>query len=315
MRTVFLFLHRNDCPILRSACIQCMGGMDMNEPMKLLWSLIPIEHILQDQGTDGIEEIRLYKGQSIQLCFRHKIEILPLIADEELLQTVLDRSTQRSPYAVREMLRRGFLILPGGHRMGICGTGVYGQRELFSLRDISSVNIRIAKAVLGFGTPVADTLWCHPGSALCIGPPGRGKTTLLRDAIRQLSSRFGERIALIDERLEVAACLDGRPQFDLGPTTDVLSAVKKVEGIHMLTRSMNPSRIALDEITAEEDVEAMIRSSYCGVRFLATAHGDDLSDLYRRPIYRRLMESGIFDYVFVIGSDRRVRKEVLCCCG
>jgi len=231
-----------------------------------------------------------------------------------MIQTFLDRCTQRSPYAVREMLRRGFLLLPGGHRIGLCGTGVYKQGELTSLRDISSVNIRIAKEIMGFGTMVADILWSYPGSALCIGPPGRGKTTLLRDTVRQLSSRFGERIALIDERQEVAACLDGYPQFDLGPTTDILSGVRKAEGIQMLTRSLGPSRIALDEITAEEDVDAMIRGSYCGIRFLATAHGSSLSDLKRRPIYRKLLDNHIFDYVFVIGSDRRIQKEVLCYC-
>ena len=286
----------------------------MNEPMKQLLALLPIQYTLQGTELEHIEEIRLRKGHGIQLCYPHKTETLSAVADEDLMQTVLDRSTQRSPHAVREMLRRGFLILPGGHRLGICGTGVYRQGSLMSLRDISSVNIRIARAALGFGTRVADTLWERPGSALCMGPPGRGKTTLLRDVIRQLSTRFGERICLIDERMEVAACLDGYPQFDLGPSTDVLSSVGKAEGIYMLTRSMNPSWIALDEITAEEDVEAMIRSSYCGVRFLATAHGRGLEDLRRRPIYRELIDSGIFHHLFVIESDRRIRKEVLCCC-
>ncbi len=286
--------------------------MDMNEPMKQLLALLPTEHSLEDPQWEGLEEIRLHKGQEIRLCFRHKTKVLCTIADEELMQTLLDRCTQRSPYAVREMLRRGFLILPGGHRLGVCGTGVYRQGSLVSLRDISSVNLRIARAVTGFGTAVADSLWEHPGSALCMGPPGRGKTTLLRDVIRQLSTRFRQRICLIDERSEVAACLNGYPQFDLGPTTDILTAVGKAEGIQMLTRSMNPHWIALDEITAEEDVEAMIRTSHCGVRFLATAHGLGPEDLQRRPIYRELVSSGMFHYLFVIEGDRKIRKEVLC---
>ncbi len=284
----------------------------MNEPMKQLLALLPIQLSHSIWQTDHMEEIRLRRGYGIQLCYSSKVITLSEEADEELMQTLLDRSTQYSPYAVQEMLRRGYLILPGGHRLGICGTGVYRQGNLTSLRDISSVNIRIARAAYGFGTLIADTLWEQPGSALCIGPPGRGKTTLLRDVIRQLSTRFGERICLIDERTEVAACLNGYPQFDLGPSTDVLSAVSKAEGIQMLTRSMNPTRIALDEITAEEDAEAMIRSSYCGVQFLATAHGWDVEDLFRRPIYRKLMDSNIFRHLFIIESDRRIRREVLC---
>lgn len=286
----------------------------MNERMKSLWKYIPIGRIPENQSSEELEEIRLIRGQPIQLCYGQNTVYLPQITDNDMIQTLLDKCTQRSPYSVREMLRRGFLLLPGGHRIGLCGTGVYKHGELASLRDISSVNIRIAKEIIGFGTSVADILWSCPGSALCIGPPGRGKTTLLRDTIRQLSSRFGERIALIDERQEVAACLDGYPQFDLGPTTDILSGVRKADGIQMLTRSLGPWRIALDEITAEEDVDAMIRSSYCGIRFLATAHGSSLSDLKRRPIYRKLLDNHIFDYVFVIGSDRRIRKEALCHC-
>ncbi len=284
----------------------------MTEPLKLLRDLLPIEPALWERNIAYIEEIRLFRGREIQLCYGDRIKLLPHIADDTLMQAILDRSTLRSPYAVTEMLRKGYLILPGGHRIGICGTGIYRDRRLTGLRDISSLNIRIAKAVPGFGTTVADTLWANPGSALCMGPPGRGKTTLLRDVIRQLSSRFHVRISLIDERSEVAACYEGKPQFDLGPTTDVLSSVGKAEGIDMLTRTMGPAWIALDEVTALEDAEAMVRGSYCGVRFLATAHGKDLADLRSRPIYRTLLDGHIFDYLFTIGSDRRIRKEVLC---
>ena len=129
---------------------------------------------------------------------------------------------------------------------------------------------------------------------LLCGAPGSGKTTLLRDLIRQLSDRFGWRICVVDERLELAACASGVPQFRLGAHTDVLSGAPKAAGIELLLRTMNPEWIAVDEITAEADIAAIRRASYCGVRFLATAHAADRRELESRPLYRALLQDGFF---------------------
>ncbi len=287
----------------------------MSEQMDQLLSFLPGAGDGIKKELWDVEEIRMTRGRNIRLCRGRWERELPYIVDEDLLQSVLDRSTNRSPHGVMEMLRRGFLILPGGHRLGICGTGVYREGSLHTLRDISSINIRIARNIQDIGIPIADTLWLAPGSALCMGPPGRGKTTLLRDVIRQLSIRYRETIGVIDERLELAASLDGCPQFDLGPTTDIMSSVRKAEAMDMMIRTMGPTWIALDEITAEEDVDAMIRGSYCGVKFLATAHGNGIRDLETRPIYRRLLESHVFDYLFMITPDRTIQKEELWSCS
>ena len=287
----------------------------MSEPMKQLLAFLSLEEGIFGTDLSGIEEIRLSKGKKIRLSTRNGERELSYYASGDLMEEVIDRSTGRSPHGVMEMMRRGFLILPGGHRLGICGTGVYREGRLNTLRDISSINIRVARTVPGFGRPVAEILWRSPGSALCMGPPGRGKTTLLRDVIRQMSIQYHQRIAVIDERQELAATLDGCPQFDLGPTTDIMSSVGKADAMDMLIRTMGPTWIALDEITAEEDVNAMIRGSYCGVKFLATAHGRGVKDLTSRPVYKRLLSSGVFDYLFYIDSRRIVRKEELWPCS
>ncbi len=257
------------------------------------------------------EEIRLRRGQAITCLSQGTEEILPIITSENLISEVVDIASERSSYAVQDMLKKGFIALGGGHRLGVCGTGVYQRGELQTLKDISSLNLRIARQIRGAADTVADRLWLAPQSSLIIGAPGCGKTTLLRDLIRQMSERFRFRVGVADERIELSGCVGGRIEFDLGSRTDVLSGIRKETAIEMLLRSMNPEWIALDEITAFEDVEAMLRASYCGVRFLATAHATDINELKARPVYRRLLASGIFTNLIQIGKRRSISMEVL----
>ena len=140
-------------------------------------------------------------------------------------------------------------------------------------------------------------------NVLIVSPPGGGKTTFLRELVR-LSSGRGRRVSLVDERGEVAACCGGNPQLPVGKHTDVLSLCPKAKGIELVLRAMGPEWIALDEITAAEDVEAIIRASYSGVRFLATAHAWSRGDLTRRPLYRTLMEAQVFENLVEIRPDR-----------
>lgn len=264
-----------------------------------------------------IEEIRFRIGRQVQVRTDKRMAPLPLLVTRPLLDELTDRAAQRSVYAAQQMLQNGFLILPGGHRLGLCGTAVMHNGEVQTLRAVSSANLRIARELPGIAEDCAGKLWTRPVSTLVYGAPGAGKTTLLRDLIRILSDRQGKRISVVDERLELAACLDGTPQFDLGENSDVLSGVPKECGIAMLLRSMNPQWIALDEITAAQDLEAVLRATYCGVRFLATAHAASREELYARPLYRQLMQSGIFRNLICIRPDHSVmfEKEESPCSG
>ena len=258
------------------------------------------------------EELRFRCGTALRIfsCGKETEELRVLVTSE-LLQSILSAATEQSVYAAQSTIRQGFITLAGGHRLGLCGTAVVKNGEVTTLRDISSMNLRIAGQHLGCADAAADFLWTHPHSCLVIGAPGSGKTTLLRDLIRQISDRFLWRVSIVDERMEVACCTNGRAQFRIGAHTDVLSGVCKQLGIEMLLRTMNPEWIALDEITAEEDVEAMVRASYCGVRFLATAHAVSREELLRRPVYRKLMQARLFDTLITILPNREVRTEVL----
>ena len=246
------------------------------------------------------EELRLRVGRPLSVVFPGG-ELScsgPAVKGQDLEQLV-EMASRASLHAVLDQVRRGYLTMEGGHRIGLCGTAVLREGEIHSLGTLSSANVRIARAVPEAAEGVMEAI-C-PGwrlaSTLILAPPGLGKTTLLRDVIRRVSGGIGVkplRVALADERGEVAALYRGMPQLEVGERTDVLEGCPKAQGLMLLLRAMNPQVLAADEITAPEDVTALQMAVGCGVTLLATAHGEDRTDLLRRPLYRPLLEEGCF---------------------
>lgn len=257
--------------------------------------------------AEKADEIRFRMGREVTAVVgEEEVPLGGIRTDARLIEGILARATGQAVYAAQDMLKNGFLILPGGHRLGVCGTGVVRDGAVTTLREVSSLNLRVARQLRGVATEAAERLWLRPCSTLLLGAPASGKTTLLRDLIRQCSDRFGWRVCVSDERGELAACRAGVPQFDLGARTDILTGVDKKHAVEMLLRSMNPRWIALDEISAEGDVETIVRAAYCGVRFLATAHAASFAELDKRPIYRALVRSGVFEMYILLDARRRL---------
>ncbi len=267
-----------------------------------LLNVIPVwmRRQVDEQGRDAGQEIRLRVGLPPEIrCSKNSVW-LKQAASQEDLQFVINAASQYSPWSAATSAQ-GYLTIRGGHRIGICGEAVLRNGSMTGLRCASSLCIRVARDYQGISGQAGDAA----GSILILGPPGSGKTTLLRDLIRSRSERGPGSIAVVDERGELfsAGC------FPSGRRTDILTGCSKAQGIEMVLRTMGPSSIAVDEITAPGDCDALKQAGWCGVSILATAHAANKQDYLTRPIYRSLAKSGLFETLIIMKPDKSWRLE------
>lgn len=281
---------------------------------------------LPDEGKRALLEIRLRCQRPLlavcqgrEYCWDDCRRAIPpgagaYCCTKNDIQETLQMVSRHSLYAWEEEIKNGFITIPGGHRVGLAGQAVVRQGQVQVLKDIASLNIRIAREVKGCADGVLPYLIDGQRvlSALIISPPGCGKTTLLRDVARQCSDGVrklhlpGINVGIVDERGEIAACVEGVPTLDVGLRTDVLDSCPKAEGLLMLIRAMAPQLLITDELGRAQDVVAVKEAARSGVAVIASAHGLDPVTLRQRPHVGELLACGVFRRFIVLSRRHGV---------
>lgn len=276
---------------------------------------------------DRVEEIRLRNNRPLTIFCGSKDYFVSIkgdvnshpskamIVNEDHIKNTFQLISNYSIYAYAEEIKNGYITIRGGHRVGIGGKVVYNSNGIEKIQNISSLNIRIGRQILGVSDSIITYLVNSPKTfynTLIISPPQCGKTTLLRDIVRNLSNGFyplnlqGFKVSVIDERSEIAGMYNGIAQNDVGVRTDILDGCLKSDGIMMAIRSLSPDIIAVDEIGGKRDVEAIHEALRAGIKLIATIHGSSLEEVRNKSSMKELFEEKIFDRFIILDRSKGV---------
>lgn len=279
-----------------------------------------IKYFLTNGKVDmkNIQEIKIRTGNPLlvlcdegEIIVREHAGSIYLVTEADIRE-MLEYISNYSLYAYEEEMRQGYITIEGGHRIGLCGKTIIENGQIKNLRYISSINVRIAHEICGCSDEILPHLVREKAilHTLIISPPRCGKTTLLRDLIRQISEGNqyikGQTVGVVDERSEIGGCYKGVPQNQLGIRTDILDGCPKAEGMLMLIRSMGPQVIAVDEIGTIEDVHAIDYAMHCGCKLIATVHGKSLDEIREKPVLGNLIKEHRFERYVVLGNKKGV---------
>jgi stage III sporulation protein AA len=293
--------------------------MNLSKGLRTIIEKVPAEVFIK------VEEIRIRTGRALMLYDNNRGWFITAegkyinsdngayIVIQEDIDKTIELMSNSSIYAIQEEIKNGFITISGGHRIGVAGRVVHENSTIKNIKDIAGINIRFSKQIIGAGNKVIKHIIGSDGNifnTLIISPPQCGKTTLLRDIARQISSGIkgneftGKKVGIVDERSEIAGCYKGVPQNDVGPRTDVLDACPKANGMLMMIRSMSPDVIITDEIGMHEDIIAVEGVINSGVKIITSVHGYNRQDIENKPILKRLVHGGLFERVIVLGKSK-----------
>lgn len=287
--------------------------INLNSVLDILPKSIRYEYEKLD-SKDKLQEIRIRADKPLIFYLGSKEVLTNYKVKSEDLKSIMQRMSGYSIYAFEQEIRQGYITIEGGHRIGICGSCVTENNSIKTIKDIASINIRICREIIGCSNKVLKYI-CKDKeiqNTIIISPPKCGKTTILRDIVRNLSLGIrelnisGKKVSVIDERSEIAACYKGMPQLEVGLRTDIFDNCPKHLGIIMAIRSMAPEVIVADEIGTSEDIASIIMALNCGVKVITTIHGNSIEDFINRKVFNDAIENKVFKRAIVLSNKRGI---------
>ena len=262
-----------------------------------------------------IEEIRLRTNKPLALKIGQDTQMIDYIVSQEEVLQAFEKVCESSIYSYRKQICDGYITIKGGNRVGIVGSAVVDNGQVININYISSLNFRIAREKIGCSHSIIEYIINQSDNSihntLIVSPPGCGKTTLLRDIIRNISNGIaeiglkGKTVGVVDERGEIAAMYKGIPQNDIGIRTDVVDNMPKPQAMRMLVRSMAPDVIVCDEIGSIEDINAIDYAMCSGVKGIFTAHGKNIEEINKNPELSKLLNKHIFERIILLNPEKR----------
>jgi len=264
---------------------------------------------------DLIEEIRLRNNKPLMFKIGQETEIIDYIVKQQEILQAFERICENSVYSYRRQICDGYITIKGGNRVGIVGSAVIDNGQVINLNYISSLNFRIARQKIGCSDNIINDIIDETNktihNTLIVSPPGCGKTTILRDIVRNISNGIdeinfkGKTVGVVDERGEIAAMYKGVAQNDIGIRTDIIDNMPKPEAMRLLVRSMAPDVIVCDEIGSIEDIKAIDYAMCSGVKGIFTAHGNNIEEINRNVELAKLLNKHIFERVILLNPEKR----------
>lgn len=285
--------------------------MEYDEIYKILPKEISniVKQYLQE---DAVQEIRIKSGKPVILNLSYGEKVLDYRTTSEDLKFMMAKVSNYSLYAFEEEIKQGYITLKGGHRVGLAGECVISNGEVRTIKNISSLNIRICREIIGSSNKIMNLITNNNRvyNTLIVSPPKCGKTTILRDIAKNISNGMykinlsGKKVTIVDERSEIAACYNGVPQMNVGIRTDILDNCLKKSGMIMAIRSLSPEVLICDEIGTEGDLEALNMAFNSGVNIIVTVHGYDINDIYNRKVFKELIDNCVLERIILLSNRR-----------